>query len=140
MVRRNHLVLAHLPLSFTFARPKMFSPRQAHPWILLFTRMPHSKWTGKPLPSTADAEGQRLFAANCGFCHGSDARGGAEGGPNLTRSAIATGDRQQFATFLKAGRPPRMPAFDLPGLPGCKPLRFHQRPNGRCPRIRSFRS
>jgi cytochrome c oxidase cbb3-type subunit III len=65
-------------------------------------------------PSTAGAEGQRLFAANCGFCHGSDARGGAEGGPNLTRSAIATGDRQRFVGFLKVGRPPRMPAFDLP--------------------------
>lgn len=64
--------------------------------------------------AVASADGQRVFATNCGFCHGGDARGGAEGGPDLTRSPIATGDRQQFIAFLKAGRPPRMPAFDLP--------------------------
>ncbi len=61
----------------------------------------------------AVARGQQLFAENCSFCHGSDARGGSEGGPDLTRSSIATGDPSaaQLGTFLQTGRPPRMPAF-----------------------------
>ncbi|HKV46684.1 MAG TPA: c-type cytochrome [Candidatus Acidoferrales bacterium] len=62
----------------------------------------------------AAARGQQLFLQNCSFCHGPDARGGAEGGVDLTRSAIVNGDptSAQLAAFLKAGRPPKMPAFD----------------------------
>jgi cytochrome c oxidase cbb3-type subunit III len=65
-----------------------------------------------PAPAAA-ANGQRLFVTNCGFCHGSDARGGAEAGPDLTRSPIALSGAQ-LVSFLKVGRPPRMPQFDLP--------------------------
>src|SRR5579885_1527678 len=30
--------------------------------------------------------GKALFSVNCAFCHGPDARGGDNGGPNLMRS------------------------------------------------------
>ena len=63
----------------------------------------------------AVAAGQKTFVTNCSFCHGPDAHGGAEGGPDLTQSPVITGDRtgQQLAAVLKTGRPPRMPAFNL---------------------------
>jgi mono/diheme cytochrome c family protein len=69
--------------------------------------------SGPPIDQAAAARGQQLFAQNCSFCHGPDARGGAEGGADLTHSAIVVGDTTatQLAAFLKTGRPPRMPAF-----------------------------
>lgn len=65
-------------------------------------------------PAAGNA-GRLTFVTNCSFCHGSDARGGAEGGPDLTRSAIVAGDPtgQQLIAFLKTGRPPKMPPFSL---------------------------
>jgi len=67
--------------------------------------------------ATADQlqAGQRVFAAQCGFCHGRDAMGG-ETGPNLTRSAMVredtTGDRVR--SLLREGRTDKgMPAFRL---------------------------
>jgi cytochrome c oxidase cbb3-type subunit 3 len=59
--------------------------------------------------------GQRVFAAQCGFCHGRDAMGG-ETGPNLTRSTMVrddtTGDAMR--SLLREGRIDRgMPAFRL---------------------------
>jgi len=69
-----------------------------------------------PPAAAAVATGRDTFTTNCSFCHGSDARGGAEGGPDLTRSAVVATDMtgQQLVEFLKVGRPPRMPAFNLP--------------------------
>jgi cytochrome c oxidase cbb3-type subunit 3 len=67
-----------------------------------------------PVPGVPTAsQGRQIFIQNCTFCHGPDARGGAEGGPDLTRSTMATGDAtaSQLIGFLKDGRPPRMPAF-----------------------------
>jgi cytochrome c oxidase cbb3-type subunit 3 len=43
-----------------------------------------------PTPEQLQA-GQRVFAAQCGFCHGRDAMGG-ETGPNLTRSPLVRDD------------------------------------------------
>ena len=65
-------------------------------------------------PAAVNA-GRLTFVTNCSFCHGSDARGGAEGGPDLTRSPIVAGDPtgQQLNAFLKVGRPPKMPPFSL---------------------------
>lgn len=73
-----------------------------------------SRSAGPPIDREAAARGQQLFLQNCSFCHGPDARGGAEGGVDLTRSAIVNGDptSAQLAAFLKTGRPPKMPAFD----------------------------
>src|SRR6266700_3333452 len=59
--------------------------------------------------------GQELLVAQCGFCHGSNARGGSSG-PDLTRSPIVQDDEngKQIGEFLRAGRPDRgMPKFDL---------------------------
>lgn len=62
----------------------------------------------------ASAErGQILLGANCGFCHGTNARGGA-GGPDLTRSSLVQEDvdGHQIGDFVKTGRPDRgMPSF-----------------------------
>src|SRR5215471_10366693 len=59
--------------------------------------------------------GRELLVARCGFCHGSNARGG-QSGPDLTRSSIVQDDEsgKQLGPFLRAGRSDRgMPAFDL---------------------------
>jgi cytochrome c oxidase cbb3-type subunit 3 len=59
--------------------------------------------------------GQRLFAAQCGFCHGRDAMGG-ESGPDLTRSALVAEDVRgdTLAPIIRAGRVDKgMPAFNL---------------------------
>jgi len=66
---------------------------------------------------TADqiAAGQRLFTAQCGFCHGRDAMGG-ESGPDLTRSTLVAEDVRgdKLGPLLRAGRVDKgMPAFTL---------------------------
>ena len=84
------------------------------------TPPPGATNTARPVAELFDAaaieRGQRLHVAECGFCHGANARGGA-GGPDLTRSVIVLDDRngKQLGEFLRAGRPDRgMPKFDLP--------------------------
>src|SRR5207247_4695330 len=57
------------------------------------------------------------MTAECGFCHGSNARGGSSG-PDLTRSEIVQTDEngRQLDEFLRVGRPDKgMPRFDLTG-------------------------
>jgi cytochrome c oxidase cbb3-type subunit 3 len=59
--------------------------------------------------------GNALLVQQCGFCHGSNARGGQQG-PDLTRSELVQGDEngKQLGAFLKVGRPERkMPPFNL---------------------------
>lgn len=59
--------------------------------------------------------GRQLFGAQCGFCHGANARGAS--GPDLTRSELVQTDEngKQLGAFLRVGRPERdMPKFDLP--------------------------
>ena len=68
-----------------------------------------------PFDRASVDRGRELLVARCGFCHGSNARGG-QSGPDLTRSAIVQDDEngKQLGPFLRAGRPDRgMPAFDL---------------------------
>jgi mono/diheme cytochrome c family protein len=60
--------------------------------------------------------GREILVNQCGFCHGSNARGGS-GGPDLTRSELVQSDEggRELAAFLRNGRPDKgMPAFDLP--------------------------
>jgi len=70
----------------------------------------------QPPAAAAPVErGQRIFASQCGFCHGRDAMGG-ETGPDLTKSAIvrddAGGDRLE--PVIRDGRTDKgMPAFRL---------------------------
>lgn len=68
-----------------------------------------------PADAAAVERGQQLLAKECGFCHGSNARGGSSG-PDLTRSEIVQTDEngRQLAAFLRVGRPDKgMPKFDL---------------------------
>jgi cytochrome c oxidase cbb3-type subunit III len=72
---------------------------------------------GQPPAFDADAveRGRQLLGSQCGFCHGSTARGGSSG-PDLTRSELVQTDEngKQLGEFLSAGRPERgMPKFDL---------------------------
>lgn len=67
--------------------------------------------------AAAVQRGQDLLVARCGFCHGSNGRGGS-GGSDLTRSPIVQEDEngQQLGAFLKVGRPDRgMPKVELSG-------------------------
>lgn len=60
--------------------------------------------------------GKTSFVATCGFCHGSNARGG-ESGPDLLRSLLVLDDEggKQLGEFLRLGRPANgMPDFQLP--------------------------
>jgi mono/diheme cytochrome c family protein len=66
--------------------------------------------------ATAVERGRQLLIQQCGFCHGSNARGGQQG-PDLTRSDLVQSDEngKQLGAFLKVGRPElKMPRFDLP--------------------------
>jgi cytochrome c oxidase cbb3-type subunit III len=64
----------------------------------------------------AIARGRQTFSVNCAFCHGSGARGGEGGGPNLLRSPIVLNDRngELIAAIVLTGRPDKgMPKFNL---------------------------
>ena len=68
-----------------------------------------------PAPPAQVAHGQQLFASNCSFCHGSDARGG-ESGPNLVRAQVVLDDRhgERITPIMRDGFPAQgMPKFDL---------------------------
>src|SRR5205823_8571406 len=59
--------------------------------------------------------GKDVIVNQCGFCHGSNARGGSSG-PDLTRSELVQSDEggKELAAFLRSGRPDKgMPAFEL---------------------------
>lgn len=63
------------------------------------------------------ARGHQIFSVNCAFCHGSNARGGEGGGPNLLRSPLVMNDQhgEVLQAFIAVGRPERgMPKFQLP--------------------------
>jgi mono/diheme cytochrome c family protein len=67
--------------------------------------------------ASAVDRGHELLVSQCGFCHGSNARGGSSG-PDLTRSEVVQNDEggKELAAFLRNGRPDKgMPSFDLPG-------------------------
>ena len=60
--------------------------------------------------------GQKTFIANCGFCHGSRAKGG-EKGPDLLRSVLVLDDEggRAIGQVVLNGRPLKgMPKFALP--------------------------
>ena len=76
---------------------------------------PSNDFPPPPGDPAAAARGKQIFSVNCGFCHGSDARGG-EGGPNLLRSPFVLNDQKGnlIATVVQTGRVEKgMPKFDL---------------------------
>jgi cytochrome c oxidase cbb3-type subunit III len=71
--------------------------------------------TRQTYPADQIAAGQRLFTAQCGFCHGRDAMGG-ESGPDLTRATLVAEDVRgdKLGPLLRSGRVDKgMPAFTL---------------------------
>src|SRR6266404_3395773 len=70
-----------------------------------------------PPPDPAAVQrGQQLFVANCGFCHGSTAKGG-NNGPDLVRSVLVLHDEGSAAALgpvITVGRPTKgMPKFSM---------------------------
>src|SRR5262252_2180367 len=57
-----------------------------------------------PTDPAAVERGGQLLREQCGFCHGTNARGGS-GGPDLTRSTIVAEDEngKQLGAFLHEG-------------------------------------
>ena len=55
------------------------------------SQKPPQTVTPQSYPAELVQQGQGMFMANCGFCHGRDAMGG-ETGPDLTRSALVAED------------------------------------------------
>ena len=56
-----------------------------------------------------------MFVSECGFCHGTNAKGGS-GGADLVRSTIVLDDEQgdKIGPVILNGRPDRgMPAFSM---------------------------
>ncbi|HLH01517.1 MAG TPA: c-type cytochrome [Bryobacteraceae bacterium] len=69
---------------------------------------------GPPADPEAAARGQKLFVANCAFCHGTNANGG-NGGPDLVRSLVVLHDKgtgAEIGPVVHNGRPGKgMPPF-----------------------------
>src|SRR5579883_2272301 len=90
-------------------------------WILLLASASAGRLAAQlevipKFDAAAVERGKATFIGSCGFCHGSNARGG-EQGPDLVRSAIVLDDEdgKDLQGFLKQGRPDKgMPSFDLP--------------------------
>jgi cytochrome c oxidase cbb3-type subunit 3 len=68
-----------------------------------------------PADPAAIERGEGLYTVNCGFCHGSDARGGEGGGPNLLRSQVVLSDKsgEGILPIVQNGLPAGMPKFSL---------------------------
>jgi cytochrome c oxidase cbb3-type subunit III len=78
---------------------------------------PRSRKPAAATAATLATRGQQVFTQHCSFCHGIDARGGAQGGSDLLQSPIVLEDEggAGLAKFLAVGRPEKnMPKFDLP--------------------------
>ena len=69
---------------------------------------------GAPPDREAEKRGQSVFVSTCGFCHGTNATGGAQG-PNLVRSTLVLHDQgtaKELGPVIHEGRPAKgMPAF-----------------------------
>jgi cytochrome c oxidase cbb3-type subunit 3 len=69
---------------------------------------------GAPPDPEAVKRGQATYIPNCGFCHGSNARGGSSG-PNLVRSVVVLHDQgtgKEIYPVVHTGRPDKgMPPF-----------------------------
>jgi cytochrome c oxidase cbb3-type subunit 3 len=94
--------------AFVFACLVSFVPN-----VAFSQTVPQGK--GQPVPSDSVQRGQAQFAQSCGFCHGPDASGGAEG-PDLMRSAVVRHDENGnlIGAVIRDGRPAKgMPPVSL---------------------------
>jgi mono/diheme cytochrome c family protein len=71
---------------------------------------------GKAPDPQAVERGHSAFVSNCGFCHGTNARGGATG-PDLVRSVLVLHDEgtgKEIGPVIRNGRPAKgMPSFNM---------------------------
>jgi cytochrome c oxidase cbb3-type subunit 3 len=70
----------------------------------------------EPADPAVVARGKTLYSVTCSFCHGSDARGGENNGPNLLRSELVLKDQrgELIAPVVQNGRIERgMPKFEM---------------------------
>ena len=60
-----------------------------------------------PVDSAILERGKALYSVHCAFCHGTDARGGDGGGPNLLRSQLVLSDKkgELIGDVVRNGRP-----------------------------------
>ena len=60
-----------------------------------------------PVDAATLERGKALYSVHCAFCHGSDARGGDGGGPNLLRSQLVLSDQkgELLGDVVRNGRP-----------------------------------
>jgi cytochrome c oxidase cbb3-type subunit III len=87
------------------------APRRGSP----ASQRPPATQTPQSYPPEQVAAGQKVFGAECAFCHGRDTAGGA-GGPDLTRSVLVAEDVRgdRIAPIVRSGRAAQgMPAFSL---------------------------
>jgi cytochrome c oxidase cbb3-type subunit III len=94
------------------ARFSLITALVAFPAVVVAAQPPSPR-QDQPDAAAID-RGRELLATQCGFCHGTNARGGSSG-PDLTRSALVQEDEggKQLGEFLRVGRPDRgMPKFD----------------------------
>lgn len=67
-------------------------------------------------PPDVIARGKAVYGVNCAACHGSDLRGGDQGGPSLLRSLVALSDQhgELVSPVIHGSRQDKgMPAFNL---------------------------
>lgn len=103
------LLLAAAALGWAQASPVPQGPPRAGP-------PPARPLTNRAIPDPSAVErGQKLYVANCGFCHGATATGG-ENGPDLVRSVLALHDEggDEIGPVIRKGSPEKgMPAFPM---------------------------
>lgn len=63
--------------------------------------------TRPPVDAAILERGRTLYSVHCAFCHGTDARGGDGGGPNLLRSQLVLSDQkgELIGEVVRNGRP-----------------------------------
>ncbi len=100
------LILGLVPLAAQTPRAQQPPAKPRHNGFLV----------SRTVPDLASVKrGEKLFVANCGFCHGSKATGG-DTGPDLVRSPLALDDEggDKIGPVIRGGRPGKgMPAIPL---------------------------
>jgi len=139
MLTRTHLaalvvIIAAAPLvsGQTARRPEGQEPAPADQSRSAADVLFRQIWPNLPpnQDPAAVARGKQLFAANCAFCHGTDATGG-NSGPDLVRSVLVNHDEHGnlIVPVIRDGRPDKgMPKFALTGAQDLDIAAFlHQR-------------